>query len=300
MAQIFVGRKSLVVDVYGISSTKEFVNTLLDVIRHRGAPDQLISDSARVEMSERVLEVLRSFAIDGWQSEPKYQHQNYAERRWQNTQANLVWHMNWRNVPGEGWLLCLIWISHIMNCTAEESLGWRPPLEVLTGQTIDISVLLPFLFWDLVYVARNDRDDRNYTGSDKANEVLCRFVGFAESCGHELTFKVLNLETREIWKRSRLRLADDIENNLKAMSQAGMKPERNFIRSAHDPEKPLPTVDISKNPFLIDEDNPNLTHPEPWDRCEIEDQDHDNMPGLLPRTRRDTDDDSLTVTTRRH
>ena len=73
-------------------------------------------------------------------------------------------------------------------------------MEVLTGQTIDISVLLLFLFWDPVYVARNDRDDRNCTGSDKANEVLCRFVGFAESCGHELTFKVLNLETREIWK----------------------------------------------------------------------------------------------------
>ena len=80
MAQIFVGRKSHVMDVYGIGSTKEFVNTLLDNIRRRGAPDLLISDAAKVEMSERVQEVCRSFCIDDWSAEAKYQHQNFAER----------------------------------------------------------------------------------------------------------------------------------------------------------------------------------------------------------------------------
>ena len=30
MAQLFIGRKSLVSDVYGMRSEKEFVNTLLD------------------------------------------------------------------------------------------------------------------------------------------------------------------------------------------------------------------------------------------------------------------------------
>ena len=69
LAQIFVGKKSLVVDACGIGSTKEFVNTLLDNIRSRGAPDKLISDSAKVEMSERVLDVTRNLLIDTWQSE---------------------------------------------------------------------------------------------------------------------------------------------------------------------------------------------------------------------------------------
>ena len=32
MAQIFVGHKSLVIDVYGMGTEKEFVNTLKDVI----------------------------------------------------------------------------------------------------------------------------------------------------------------------------------------------------------------------------------------------------------------------------
>ena len=33
MAQIFVGRKTLVIDIYGMSNEREFVNTLEDVIR---------------------------------------------------------------------------------------------------------------------------------------------------------------------------------------------------------------------------------------------------------------------------
>ena len=307
-AQVFVGRISQVVDIYGIGSTKEFVNTLLDNIRRRGAPDKLVSDSAKVEMSERVLEVCRSLNIDNWQSEPKYQHQEFAERRWQDVQANLIWFMNWRDIPPGAWLLCLIWISQIMNCTSEKSLGWRPPLQVLTGQTIDISILLLFLFWDLVYVAKNDVDDVNFTGSDKANEVLCRFVGFSDDVGHAFTFKVLNLETGKIWNRSRLRLADHMDNNLKAMRQAGMKPERNFIRTAVKEGEPMPTIDISRNPMLIDEDNPDLTHPEPWkepndgDMSENEDE-NDQMPALLPRKRHeesvsdesDSDDDDSTA-----
>ena len=51
MAQIFVGRKTLVIGVYGMGTEKEFVNTLEDVICKRGAMDKLISDSARVEIS---------------------------------------------------------------------------------------------------------------------------------------------------------------------------------------------------------------------------------------------------------
>ncbi|CAB9531892.1 hypothetical protein SEMRO_4203_G353371.1 [Seminavis robusta] len=63
-AQIFVGRKSLVVDVFGMSTSSQFVNTLEDVIRIRGAMDALISDSAALEISDRVKELLRALCID--------------------------------------------------------------------------------------------------------------------------------------------------------------------------------------------------------------------------------------------
>jgi hypothetical protein len=67
--------------------------------------------------------------------------------------GNVNWFMNYHNVAPEAWLLCTEWVADVMNHTAEESLGDVPPLQVLLGHTIDISILLIFLFWDVVYVS---------------------------------------------------------------------------------------------------------------------------------------------------
>ncbi len=253
MAQIFIGRKSLVIDVFGMSTESEFVNTLEDEIRKRGAMDKLITDSARVEISKRVGEILRALCIDDWQSEANYQHQNHAEHRWQFLKKNTQWYMNWRNVPANAWLLCTQWVADVMNHTSERSLDWRPPLEVLTGQTIEISILLVFLFWDVVYVARyNDQHYQGQVGSKKSSEIRGHFVGFAHNVGHALTFKILTCDTNRVINRSRVRLAKDGENNLKLDKEAGAVPERIFIKSKRDKEGEqvkLPTIDISKNPF---------------------------------------------------
>jgi hypothetical protein len=83
-AQLFVGTKTHTADVYPIKSDKQFVNTLLDNITQCGAPTKLISDRAQVEISERVKQVLRPLHISTWQSEPHQQHQNPAERQYQN------------------------------------------------------------------------------------------------------------------------------------------------------------------------------------------------------------------------
>ena len=164
--------------------------------------------------------------------------------------------MNWRNVLGNAWLLCAQWVAEIMNMTAEESLGWRPPLEVLTGQTVDISILLLFLFWDVVYVLRVEDSYQKQIGCDIPDEIRCRFAGFAWDVGHAMTFKVLNLETEKILKRSRLRLANDMENNLKADTRSEDVPERIFIHSKRDGDEDkvtLPNIDVSHNPFLIED-----------------------------------------------
>ena len=253
MAQIFIGRKSLVIDVYGMSHKDEFVNTFEDVIRDRGAPDKLTCDGDAVQMSERVKEILRALCIDDWQSERGYSHQNFAENRWKHMKRNLNWYMNWRNVPSECWLLCLQWISDVMNHTAEKSLGWRPPLEVLTGQTVDISICLVFIFWDVVYVPRyKDHDYSGQPGENKSSEIRGRFVGFAWHVGHQLTFKILTDDTNKIICRSRVRLAKEGVNNLKLDVEAGAIPERIYVRSKRDDEGDkvkLPTIDMNMNPF---------------------------------------------------
>ena len=260
MAQIYVGRKSLVIDVYGMSSTKEFVNTLEDTIRKRGAMDKLISDSAKVEISQRVKDVLRAFCIDDWQSEPYYQHQNFAEHRWKFLKRNVQWIMNNRNVDPNAWLLATQWVADIMNHTAEKSLGWRIPISLLDGQTHDISILLIFIFWDIVYCRRyEDHSYKGQIGSVKSNEIRGRFVGFSWSVGHALTFKILTDDSKKIIHRSRVRLAKSGENNLKLDVEAGAVPERVYIHSHHDDTQGtsrLPTVDLTNNPFTIEHDEP--------------------------------------------
>ena len=63
MAQFFCGRDTLVCDAYGIKSTKQFINTLSDNIRKRGAMDTLISDGGKYEISKRVTDLLRSLFL---------------------------------------------------------------------------------------------------------------------------------------------------------------------------------------------------------------------------------------------
>ena len=109
-AQIFVGTESLVTDVYGMKSDKEFVNTLQDNIRKRGAMQKLISDRAQVEISNKVLDIMRNFIIDDWQSEPYHEHQNPAEHRYQTikTYTNKV--LDHTGAPAYTWLMALMYI----------------------------------------------------------------------------------------------------------------------------------------------------------------------------------------------
>ena len=79
-AQLFVGCSSGLCDAYGMKNEKQFVNTLQDNIRERGAPTRLISDSAQVEISSRVKDILRYLMIGSWNSEPHQQHQNPVEK----------------------------------------------------------------------------------------------------------------------------------------------------------------------------------------------------------------------------
>ena len=73
-AQVFVGRDTLVADAYPMKSGKQFVNTLEDNIRRRGAMDKILSDSAKTEISNKVMDILRAYHISDCHSEPYHQN----------------------------------------------------------------------------------------------------------------------------------------------------------------------------------------------------------------------------------
>jgi len=295
MAQLFIGRKSLVSDAYGVKTDAAFVNTLEDNIRLRGAIDKLISNGAQSELSNRAKDVLRALCIDDWHSEAHYQHQNFAEHRWRHIKKNVEWLMNLRNCPPEVWLLALQCVCSAVNHTAKKSLGNHPPLQVLEGATIDISILLYFLFWDIVYVSRVDnKEHHGQIGSKKSSRVCGRMVGFVWNVGHGLTYKVLTDDTQKIICRSRLRLASDAENQVEEARRMQQRKECFFLDSKHSCDNPtttLPTLKAFDSPFVDDDDNGNnptptlITRP-PTDRGAIDTEDRGaNIPsnkGGLP------------------
>ena len=57
-------------------SSNQFVNTLEDNIRFRGAMSKSISDYAQLEISNKVKDILHS---SSWHSEPYHQNQNPSE-----------------------------------------------------------------------------------------------------------------------------------------------------------------------------------------------------------------------------
>ena len=246
-AQLFVGRDTLVADVYGMKSDKQFINTLEDQIRKRGAKDKLISDRAQAEISKRVLDILRAYCIDDWQSEPHHQHQNFAENRWCTIKDHTNVTMDRTGSPPSTWLLCLMWVTFIMNHLAHPNLGGQTPLQRLTGSTPDISIIACFHWWEPVYYAVDDDDPEGPSFPSRSKEKLGRFVGFSESVGGPLTFKVLTDDTNKVIYRSTVRSALPLDERNRRLSQLegepSTKPIREFVKSRTGTTVTLPTID---------------------------------------------------------
>ena len=146
-AQVFDGRDTLVADAYPMKSGKQFVNTLGDSIRRRGAMDKLLSDSAKTEISNKVKDILRAYHISNWHSEPYHQNQNPAEWRYRTIKSWTNTVMNRSGAPANCWLLCLVYVCYLLNHIACTALAEKIPLLALTGITPDISIILLFTFY---------------------------------------------------------------------------------------------------------------------------------------------------------
>ena len=190
-AQVFVGRDTLVADAYPMKSGKQFVNTLEDNIRRRGAMDKLLSDSAKTEISNKVMDIVRAYQISNWHSEPYHQNQNPAE-------SNTV--MNRSGAPPNCWLLCQFYVCYLLNHIACSALDGKKPLLVLTGITPDISIILLFTFYQPVFYATNDQHFPS-----ESEERAVYWVGFGEHCGDAMTHKLLDHDTQKIIYRSAVR-----------------------------------------------------------------------------------------------
>ena len=253
MAQFFCGRDTLVCDAYGIKSTKQFINTLSDNIRKRGAMDTLISDGGKYEISKRVTDLLRSLFIQDYQSEPYHQHQNKAENRFGLAKRYTNTVMNTSGCPACCWLLCLQYICVVLNHLASPTLQGICPVQALERTTPDISFLLHFSFYEPVYY-RIDSSEPDLNFPSSSNEKKGYWVGFADNQGDSLTWRILTEDTQKIIIRSGVRSALRTTTNQHLASPSGEGTTLPF---------PIPYSQQSQNSLPLDPldaSTPNFEH----------------------------------------
>ena len=214
MAHFFVGRETLVCNAYGIKSQKQFINTLYDNIRFRGAMTTLITDGGRYEISKKVADLLRSLFIKQHESEPYHEHQNKAEQRYGVVKRYINTLMNLTGAPAHCWLLCMLYVWTLLNPTASPALGGLTPLQALSGQVPDISHFLHFSFWEPIYY-KVDESEPDHRFPSQSNEKRGQWVGFADNKGDHLTWKILTDDTNPIIIRSAVRSATKTSPNLR-------------------------------------------------------------------------------------
>ena len=257
-AQLYFGTKSTLTDVYGMKTDKQFVNTLEDNIRERGAMDSLLSDSAQVEISNKVKTILRNLFIRSWQSEPYKQQQNPAERRFQTVKRVTNNVLDRTGAPAYTWLLCLMYVCYVLNRTYNETINGIP-LTVATGQQADISPLLNFHFWQKV-VYRREEDSGGSFPSDSP-ECIGRWVGIYEHVGHRMTSKILT-ENNTIIARSSIRAADNamtVNKRAEPLNEDDVSP---IVKSIHDNVKTNPQDTLASSVDLPDSEvTPTLAMP---------------------------------------
>ena len=184
---------------------------------------KLISDYAKVEISNKVKDILRMYHSSSWNSEPYHQKQNPAEGRYCTLKSWTNTIMNRTGAPADCWLLCMIHASYILNPFSCQALPDTVPLGMLYGASPDISIILLCTFYQPVFYATH-----NQSFPSISEERAACWVGFGEHVGDDLTHKYFDDDTKEILYRSAVKTSDSAHPN---MIQFPPKMDENWLRN---------------------------------------------------------------------
>ena len=203
--------------------------------------------------------------------------------------------MGYKGVPADCWLLALEYVADVMNLTAVESLNWRTPLECLTGQTPDSSILMLFVFFDRVYYTPNGK----VSFPSGTTEEIGHMVGFSKNVGHAMTYKVLTDDTRKVLHKCIIRCTDEPNRHLDP-DPPTQYPE--VIHSLSDASVPEGSDILPTLPTLPEIDSDAIYEAADRERLqssknhgEQENGELDDLPNLAPRSNNDLEPDPSQV-----
>ena len=228
--------------LYHLTKTKgdDIGETLANFIHEYGAPEHLTFDGAAVQVGSNTKfnSLLRQHHINYHISAPRRPNENPAEGAIREIKKRAYRMMFKLNVPNRLWDYLLDWICETANICANSSKysDARTPLEIITGETPDISEYLDFGFYDWVTFRSN-------AGLGKIE--LGRWLGVSHRIGQLMSYWILPKSGRPVscvtvqhvtyleqqTDEFKIRMNDytkGLEAKLKAKSaQLDLKPEEN-------------------------------------------------------------------------
>ena len=215
--QLFVGLNSYYVSIYGLQSEGQGPNALLDHFRNEGVPLSMRRDNSKMQAGNIWREYLRRYWCKDEFTEPYHPHQNPAENVIGIIKEIATKLMIDSGAHPKAWFRAMSHAIDIYVHLAKQVLGWRTPVEKRYGYTPDITGLLQFKFWELVYYQNPVKEFPD----DSGNEGLGRFLGRAKDYGDGMCYWILPVESEIPIVRSMVHSVNEaIENKAFAAAVA--------------------------------------------------------------------------------
>jgi hypothetical protein len=164
----------------------EIGHSLSNFIHDYGAPEHLTFDGAMAQVGPDTLfmKTVRRAEIKYHISAPRRPNENPAEGSIRELKKRLYRIMLKKKIPKRLWCFCLSWVSETGNVTVSSSryANVRTPLEIMTGETPDITEFLDFSPYDWVVYKTNAG-----VGSLK----IARWLGVSHRVGPLMSYWIL-------------------------------------------------------------------------------------------------------------
>ena len=173
---------------YPMTSVKgqDVGNTLRDFCSDFGVPENLKFDGAMVQVgaNTQFQSLIRMHGIKYHISEPRQPNQNPSESAIREIKKRWYRVMMKRSVPKRFWDYGIVWVCETGNLSVSSSrhARGRTPLEIISGETPDISEYLDFSFYDWVLFRTN---------AGLGKEEIGRWLGVSHKVGDMMSYWIL-------------------------------------------------------------------------------------------------------------
>ena len=184
--QGFVIGTAYYVSHYPMPSEGYAAKGLAEFVDKFGVPAKIHTDNSKVQTQSDWKKFTTSHWITCTTTEPYTPNQNRCEHEFGQVRIRARTIMEQTRCPEQLWDYVIEYVCYVRNRTSREALNGKTPMEVLTGDTPDISDLFDFEFFEPVSYMDNPQ-----VKFPERKVKLGRWLGIAESVGQAMCYYIL-------------------------------------------------------------------------------------------------------------